>query len=82
MTGGLMTKLMGGYLGRLRYPWLVALAGALLAADLLIPDFLPFLDEMLLAVVTLLLASRTKREEDKGIDAENAGGKDALPPAS
>lgn len=62
MTRGLVARLLGGYLSRLRYPWLVVLVGSLLLLDLFVPDFLPFVDELLLAVVTVLLASRTKRE--------------------
>jgi hypothetical protein len=44
---------------RLRYPWLVALLGGLFAVDLVIPDPLPFVDEAILAALTLLLARLT-----------------------
>ena len=51
------------YLARLRYPWLFGIAAALLLADLVIPDIIPFADEILLAVVTMLLGAR-KRSDD------------------
>ncbi len=44
------------YLGRLRWPYLFALAAALFVADLLVPDPLPFVDEILLGLVSLILA--------------------------
>lgn len=48
------------FLGRLRSPWLFAMMAGLFVIDLLIPDFLPFVDEFLLAIATLLL-SRWKK---------------------
>ena len=47
---------MGRFLKNLRSWQLVLLAALLLVADLLIPDPLPFVDELLLAVLTYLLA--------------------------
>ena len=41
----------------MRFPTLFAIAGALFLLDLLIPDFIPFADELLLGLVTLMLAS-------------------------
>ena len=48
----------------LRYPQLVALTAGLFVLDVLIPDVIPFVDEVLLGLVTLLLAGRKRR--DKG----------------
>ena len=47
---------MRRFLSSLRSWQLVLLAALLLLADLLIPDPLPFVDELLLAVLTYLLA--------------------------
>ena len=44
------------YLESLRSWQLLLLAGALLLADLLVPDPIPFLDELLLGVITYSLA--------------------------
>lgn len=56
--------LLGRWLGRLRYPWLFAIAALLLVGDLIIPDVVPFIDEILLTVITLLLGSRRKEESE------------------
>ena len=47
-----------GFLGRLSYPRLFALTAALFAVDVVIPDFVPFIDEILLAILTLIFARR------------------------
>jgi hypothetical protein len=50
--------------GRLRYPKLLALTGALFVMDLFVPDLMPFVDEILLGLGTLLLTRlRTRRTE-------------------
>jgi len=47
---------------RLRFPTLFALAALLFVADLLVPDFLPFIDEILLGLLTVMLGMlREKR---------------------
>ena len=50
-----------GYLETLRFPWLVLVTAGLFVLDLLVPDVLPFADEILLALVTAMLA-RVKRK--------------------
>jgi hypothetical protein len=49
------------FLGKLRYPQLFVLMAALFAVDMIVPDFIPFLDEILLAAGTLLLGSLRDR---------------------
>jgi hypothetical protein len=46
------------FLGRLATPRLFLLAATLLGIDLIVPDFIPFLDEILLAILTLVFARR------------------------
>ncbi|MCC4622261.1 hypothetical protein LL965_20215 [Xanthomonas cassavae CFBP 4642] len=48
--------------GKLRYPTLFKLAAVLFAVDLLLPDPLPFLDELLFGLTTLLLANWKTRK--------------------
>lgn len=48
------------YLGGLRFPYLAAIAGTLFVVDLIVPDFIPFADELLLGMLTLLLAMAKK----------------------
>lgn len=45
------------WLRGLRFPVLAAIAASVFALDLLIPDFIPFVDELMLGILTLLLAS-------------------------
>ena len=53
---------------RLRFPYLFALTALLFVLDLLVPDVIPFVDELLLGLLTLILASLRKRPgiEPKG----------------
>lgn len=51
-----------GYLESLRFPWLLLVTVVLFLLNLLIPDALPFVDEILLALVAALLA-RFKRKQ-------------------
>ena len=53
------------WLGRLSFPRLFLLSAVLFFLDLLIPDFIPFADEILLGLGTLLLA-RWKRKPEAG----------------
>lgn len=48
---------------RLRFPQLFLMAGALFVLDILLPDMIPFVDEILLALATLILAAWRKRDE-------------------
>jgi hypothetical protein len=52
-----------GWLSRLRSWQLFLVAAALFVADLLIPDPIPFVDEIMLALTTLLLARWKRRRE-------------------
>jgi hypothetical protein len=49
------------YASGLRFPRLLAVTAALFVLDLLIPDAVPFVDEILLGLISLLLASLKKR---------------------
>ena len=51
------------FFSRLSYPRLFALTAALFAFDVVIPDFVPFADELLLGLGTLLLANWKKRKD-------------------
>ena len=52
-----------GFLGRLRYPQLFKLTALLFAIDLVVPDMIPFADELLLGLGTLLLGNLRRRRE-------------------
>lgn len=48
--------------GRLRYPKLLALTVGVFVLDLVIPDLIPFVDEILLGLGTLLLSRLRTRK--------------------
>ena len=58
---------------RLRFPWLFLLTAALFVIDLLVPDAIPLVDEILIGLVTLLLANLKKKPEPPALDASDAG---------
>jgi Family of unknown function (DUF6116) len=62
MASPLVTPILG-FLGRLSFPRLFMLAAALWALDMVVPDFIPFIDELLLGMATLLLANFRKRKD-------------------
>lgn len=49
------------FASRLRFPTLFAVTATLFVIDLLVPDFIPFADEVLLALATLLLGTWRKQ---------------------
>ncbi|MEC5396979.1 DUF6116 family protein [Uliginosibacterium sp. H1] len=57
-----------GFARRLRFPQLFLLMLALLVINLIVPDFIPLLDELLLALATLALAAWKRRggDDDQG----------------
>ncbi|TXH63479.1 MAG: hypothetical protein E6Q81_05845 [Thermomonas sp.] len=74
MASPLLAPLLG-FLGKLSYPRLFALTATLFVIDLVVPDFVPLADELLLGLGTLLLANwkRRKTPESTGkppIDGE------------
>jgi hypothetical protein len=60
MMKGLRTRLLG-YLESLRFPWLLLLTSVLFVTNLFVPDALPFVDELLLGLIGLILG-RIKRK--------------------
>lgn len=50
---------------RLRFPTLFFVTAGLFALDLVVPDFIPFIDELLLGLSTLLLANWKRRGPGK-----------------
>ena len=49
------------YASGLRFPKLMGLAAVVFVVDLILPDVIPFADEILLGLITLLLAMLKKR---------------------
>jgi hypothetical protein len=56
---------------RLRFPSLFILIALLFAIDLIVPDFIPFVDEIILGLVTVVLGLlRERRTDDQPEQAE------------
>jgi hypothetical protein len=58
MIGDLVRRYAAG----MRFPTLFFAVGTLFVIDVLVPDVIPFLDEIMLALTTLMLASIRKRK--------------------
>ena len=58
---GLIPSLIGSFAAKLRFPQLFMFTAALFFLDMLIPDLIPFIDEVLLGLVTLLLGMWKKQ---------------------
>lgn len=54
-----------GFAQGLRFPYLFLLLLGLLVVNLLLPDPVPFIDELILAVATLLFSAWKRRKEPK-----------------
>lgn len=70
MTPGVLTAVRE-YAARLRFPRLVALTLGLFVVDLVVPDMIPFVDEILLALLTALFASFKRRRGSKAGASED-----------
>ena len=62
------------WLENLRFPFLLLIAAALFLVDLVVPDVLPFVDEALLAILTVTLA-RIRRKPARPDDDADEGGR-------
>lgn len=62
MANPLLAPILG-FFGKLSYPRLFALTAALFAVDIVVPDIVPFADELLLGLGTLLLANWKRRKD-------------------
>jgi hypothetical protein len=60
------------YADRLKFRQLFLLTAALFLLDLLIPDIIPFVDELLLGLLTLLFGSWRKAKPDQPTTIEHA----------
>ena len=74
---GILEKLLGGL--NLRFPGLFALLAAVFLVDLVVPDFIRFVDEIVLALLTAIFGLWKDR---RTATASRAGGPPPLPPAA
>jgi len=57
---------------RLRFPVLFGITAAMFAVNALIPDPIPFLDELLLGMTTIVLANWKRRKDPRVVDSQAA----------
>jgi hypothetical protein len=60
------------FASRLRFPALFALALALFVLDLVLPDALPFVDEILLGLAAVALARWRRPADEEGEEGETS----------
>jgi hypothetical protein len=71
-----IARLFLRWLGGLRFPQLFLVFAGLFAVDFVVPDLIPFVDEIMLGVATLLLGSLRRRREERPIDVTPPRGRD------
>ena len=64
-----LTNRLLAFVSKLSFPRLFMLTAALFVIDMVVPDIIPFADEILLGLGTLLLAGIRKRKDPDVIDA-------------
>ena len=69
MIGSVVKRFAAG----LRYPTLFKIVGTLFVIDFFMPDLVPFVDEILLALGTLLLGSLPRRHAGFAAGTDAAG---------
>ena len=79
VTRGVIPALLARFAGRLRFPQLFAFTGTLFLLDLLIPDLIPFADELMLGLLTLMLGTWKKRVPDEVPQGPKPPTKDITP---
>ena len=79
---GLIPALIGRFAAKLRFPQLFLFTAVLFILDLLVPDLIPFIDEMLLGLLTLLLGmwKTDSGEVERPPSGEKRQIKDITPP--
>jgi len=71
VTANMTPQFLLQHFRRLRFPWLFAVTAVLFGVDLIVPDIVPFVDELLLGLSTMLLGAwRVKKTGAKTIDTE------------
>ena len=67
-----VVKLVSRFAAKLRFPTLFLITAGLFLFDLVVPDVIPFADELLLGLGTLLLGSLRRRKSGAGAEDPRA----------
>jgi len=66
MNPAALIELFLAYANQLKYKKLFLLILSLFVIDLLVPDMIPMIDEIILGLLTIILANWKKEKEEKG----------------
>jgi hypothetical protein len=69
LTRGGIAGIIVRWASRLRFPYLLLLTAVLFVLNLFIPDVLPLADELVMGLVTVLLASWRKKPGKGSVDS-------------
>jgi hypothetical protein len=80
-TRGPVQEIVGSLVARMKYPWVFMLLAAIFVVDTIVPDPIPFVDEIMLALLTFLVGTwRTRgRKPAEVVDVDSSAPGD--PPA-
>ena len=79
-TRGPVQDIVGSLVGRLKYPWVFVLLAAVFVVDAIIPDPIPFVDEIMLALLTFLVGTwRTRGKAPPDVVAVDPSVPGSLP---
>lgn len=81
-SGNPLSRTARSFLETLKSSYLVMLVTAVFALDLFIPDLIPFVDEIVLFVMTVLLARWKSRQREEAEDELKPPPKDVTPERS
>lgn len=70
MAKSLLAGVLGRFTSRLRFPQLFTIAALLFVVDLIVPDLIPFVDEILLGLLATLLGMLEKPAAAPAASAE------------
>ena len=76
LTRGGIIAIISRWASGLRFPWLFALTAALFVLNVLVPDAVPLVDEILLALGALLLSGLKKKPASESTET----GEPKVPP--
>jgi hypothetical protein len=73
------TSFLTQFFSRLRFPELFVIFAILFGIDMIVPDLVPFVDELILGLLTLMMGS-FRRRRDQGVPGAGPPEKAAKPP--
>jgi hypothetical protein len=76
------TGLFQRFASRLRFPQLFFVTAGVFVVDLFIPDLIPFADEILLGLLTLLLGNLRRDSDETEPKTDRPPMKDVTPPGT